>query len=314
MTENKDNQIKFDPGSPIGCGIAIVVFAFAIVSLNWGFFTSMTDWGLKDGDNLPFYHLYDFKGNGKYKDTLGFWVHQYLNVPSLIIVIFGTLTALIISLPLDRISNVPKILSNIWKTENWSYLGVIDQICDYAAKARKSGTFSLDKEVQNLPEGYMKDWLDLMITERDPKKLKIYMFTEMANMANRHKNGADFFKKGEKYAPSFGMMGTVMGLIVMMNGFELEGKELSETMTDLLGGMGTALITTLYGVLLANFVFGPIAGKLETLSSIEVRHRTVVMEGIMSIHSREHPIIVKERLMTFVPIADKEIEYKTDEK
>ena len=314
MAVDKENKIKFDPGSPIGCGIAILVFAFAIVSLNWGFFTSMTDWGLKDGENLPFYHLYDFKGNGKYKDTLGFWVHQYLNVPSLIIVIFGTLTALIISLPLDRISNVPKILSNIWKTENWSYLDVIDQICDYAAKARKTGTFSLDKEVQNLPEGYMKDWLDLMITERDPKKLKIYMFTEMANMANRHKNGADFFKKGEKYAPSFGMMGTVMGLIVMMNGFELEGKELSETMTDLLGGMGTALITTLYGVLLANFVFGPIAGKLETLSSIEVRHRTVVMEGIMSIHSREHPIIVKERLMTFVPIADKEIEHKTVEK
>lgn len=314
MPEKKEGQIKFDPGSPIGCGIAVIVVLFAIVSLNWGFFTSMTDWDLYSGENLPWYHLHDFKGQGRYKDTLIFWIHQYFNVPSLVIVIFGTLTALVISLPLDRISNVPKILSNIWKTENWSYIGVIDQICDYAAKARKSGTFSLDKEVQNLPSGYMKDWLDLMITERDPKKLKIYMFTEMANMANRHKNGADFFKKGEKYAPSFGMMGTVMGLIVMMNGFELEGKELSETMTDLLGGMGTALITTLYGVLLANFIFGPIAGKLETLSGIEVRHRTVVMEGIMSIHSREHPIIVKERLMTFVPIADKIIKADVNEK
>ena len=302
MPEEKDNQIKFDPGSPIGCGLAVLVFLFAIVSLNMDFFTNMTDWSLKDTPET------------KYKDTTTFWFMQYLNIPSLVIVIFGTITALVISLPLDRISNVPKILSNIWKTENWSYLGVIDQICDYAAKARKHGTFSLDKEVQTLPEGYMKDWLDLMITERDPKKLKTYMFTEMANMANRHKNGADFFKKGEKYAPSFGMMGTVMGLIVMMNGFELEGKELSETMTDLLGGMGTALITTLYGVLFANFIFGPIAGKLETLSGIEVRHRTVVMEGIMSIHSREHPIIVKERLMTFVPVADKENEDKVDEK
>ena len=122
-------------------------------------------------------------------------VYAIFKYTSLIIVIFGTITALVISLPLDRISNVPKILSNIWKTENWSYLGVIDQICDYAAKARKHGTFSFDKEVQTLPEGYMKDWLDLMITERDPKKLKTYMFTEMANMANRHKNGADFLKK-----------------------------------------------------------------------------------------------------------------------
>jgi len=302
MSQENQSQIKFDPGSPIGCGLAVLVFIFAIVSLNMDFFTEMTNWSLKDTPEM------------KYKDTTTFWFMQYANIPSLVIVIFGTITALVISLPLDRISNVPKILSNIWKTEKWSYMGIIDQICDYASKARKSGTFSLDKEVQNLPNGYMKDWLDLMITERDPKKLKIYMFTEMANMANRHKNGADFFKKGEKYAPSFGMMGTVMGLIVMMNGFELEGKELSETMTDLLGGMGTALITTLYGVLLANFVFGPIAGKLETLSSIEVRHRTVVMEGIMSIHSREHPIIVKERLMTFVPVADKQTKVDDGEK
>ena len=234
-------------------------------------------------------------------------------MPSLIIVILGTITALIISLPLDRISNVPKILTNIWKTENWSYMDVIEQICSYAAIARKSGTYALDKDVQNLPSGYMKDWLDLMITERDPVKLKTYMFTEMANVSIRHKNGADFFKKGEKYAPSFGMMGTVMGLIVMMNGFDLDGKDLSEVMTGLLGGMGTALITTLYGVLLANFIFGPIAGKLETLSSIEVRHRTVMMEGIMSIHSLTHPIIIRERLMTFVPAAEKELEVDSKE-
>ena len=157
MSKEKEIKIKFDPGSPIGCGLAVLVFAFAIVSLNADFFTSMTDWSLKDTPEM------------KYKDTKIFWVMQYFNIPSLIIVIFGTITALVISLPLDRISNVPKILSNIWKTENWSYLGIIDQICDYAAKARKHGTFSLDKEVQNLPDGYMRDWLDLMITERDPK-------------------------------------------------------------------------------------------------------------------------------------------------
>ena len=311
MSDLQENKYKFDKGSPIGCGIAVVVFIFAIVSLNYSGFTDLSNWGLKDGENLPFYHFFDFKGEGRYKDTLGFWFHQYFNLPSLIIVIFGTLTALVISLPLDRISNVPKIISNVWKSENWSYLEVIEQICSFATIARKSGTYALDKDVQNLPSGYMKDWLDLMITERDPVKLKTYMFTEMANVAIRHKNGADFFKKGEKYAPSFGMMGTVMGLIVMMNGFDLEGKKLSEVMTGLLGGMGTALITTLYGVLLANFIFGPIAGKLETLSSIEVRHRTVMMEGIMSIHSLTHPIIIRERLMTFVPAAEKELELES---
>ena len=96
--------------------------------------------------------------------------------------------------------------------------------------------------------------------------------------------------------------------IVMMNNFDLEGKELDEVMVGLLGGMGTALITTLYGVLLANFVFGPRAGKLETLSAIEIRHKTVLMEGILAIHAREHPIIIRDKLMTFVPTADKVLE------
>ena len=165
MSENKENQSKFDPGSPIGCGLALLVLIFAIISLNYEWFTDQTNWSLNDTPEV------------KYKDTTIFWFHQYFNIPSLIIVIFGTITALVISLPLDRISNVPKIISNIWKTEDWSYIGIIDQICDYAAKARKHGTFSLDKEVQNLPEGYMRDWLDLMITERDPQKLKnIYVY------------------------------------------------------------------------------------------------------------------------------------------
>ena len=173
---------------------------------------------------------------------------------------------------------------------------------------RKKGTFSLDKQVQELPDGFLKKGMDLMISTPDANKLKSHMFTEMVNISSRHKNGADLFKKGEKYAPSFGMMGTVMGLIVMMNNFDLTGKELDEVMVGLLGGMGTALITTLYGVILANFVFGPIAGKLETLSAIEIRHKTVLMEGILSIHAKEHPIIIRDKLMTFVPAADKDLE------
>ena len=83
-------------------------------------------------------------------------------------------------------------------------------------------------------------------------------------------------------------------------------------MVGLLGGMGTALITTLYGVILANFVFGPIAGKLETLSAIEIRHKTVLMEGILSIHAKEHPIIIRDKLMTFVPAADKDLELEEE--
>ena len=293
MTDNQHKKIKLDLGSPLGCGLAVIVFGFAVISLNAEFFTDLSNWKLY--------------GEG-YKETKTFWIHQFFNVPSIIIVFVGTITALVISQPLDRLKNIPIILSNVWKTENWSYMGIIDQMCGYADQARKKGTFSLDKQVQELPDGFLKKGMDLMISTPDANKLKSHMFTEMVNISSRHKNGADLFKKGEKYAPSFGMMGTVMGLIVMMNNFDLTGKELDEVMVGLLGGMGTALITTLYGVILANFVFGPIAGKLETLSAIEIRHKTVLMEGILSIHAKEHPIIIRDKLMTFVPAADKDLE------
>ena len=293
MTDNQHKEIKLDLGSPLGCGLAVIVFGFAVISLNAEFFTDLSNWKLY--------------GEG-YKETKTFWIHQFFNVPSIIIVFVGTITALVISQPLDRLKNIPIILSNVWKTENWSYMGIIDQMCGYAEQARKKGTFSLDKQVQELPDGFLKKGMDLMISTPDANKLKSHMFTEMVNISSRHKNGADLFKKGEKYAPSFGMMGTVMGLIVMMNNFDLTGKELDEVMVGLLGGMGTALITTLYGVILANFVFGPIAGKLETLSAIEIRHKTVLMEGILSIHAKEHPIIIRDKLMTFVPAADKDLE------
>ena len=293
MANNKHKEVKLDLGSPLGCGLAVIVFGFAIISLNAEFFTDLSNWKLY--------------GEG-YKETKTFWIHQFFNVPSIIIVFVGTITALVISQPLDRLKNIPIILSNVWKTENWSYMGIIEQMCGYADQARKKGTFSLDKQVQELPDGFLKKGMDLMISTPDANKLKSHMFTEMVNISSRHKNGADLFKKGEKYAPSFGMMGTVMGLIVMMNNFDLSGKELDEVMVGLLGGMGTALITTLYGVILANFVFGPIAGKLETLSAIEIRHKTVLMEGILSIHAKEHPIIIRDKLMTFVPAADKDLE------
>ena len=299
MTDGNHQDEKFDLGGPLGCGLAVIVFGFAVISLNAEWFTDLSNWKLY--------------GEG-YKETKRFWIHQFFNVPSIIIVFVGTITALVISQPLDRLKNIPVILANVWKTENWSYMGIIDQMCSYADQARKKGTFSLDKQVQALPDGFLKKGMDLMISTPDANKLKSHMFTEMVNISSRHKNGADLFKKGEKYAPSFGMMGTVMGLIVMMNNFDLEGKELDEVMVGLLSGMGTALITTLYGVLLANFVFGPIAGKLETLSAIEIRHKTVLMEGILSIHAKEHPIIIRDKLMTFVPTADKELEEDTKPK
>jgi chemotaxis protein MotA len=103
------------------------------------------------------------------------------------------------------------------------------------------------------------------------------------------------------------MLGTVLGLIVMMNNFAGSGEEVSasydvsEKFAQLLSGMGLALITTFYGVFMANMIFLPIGGKLKRISENEMMLKNIVVEGIISIHAREHPLLIKEKLMTFVP-------------
>ena len=109
------------------------------------------------------------------------------------------------------------------------------------------------------------------------------------------------------YAPAFGMLGTVLGLIIMMNNFSSGDDSggasfnVSERFAELLSGMGLALITTFYGVFFANMMFLPIGGKLKRRSENEMMLKNIVVEGIISIHSREHPILIREKLMTFVP-------------
>ena len=111
------------------------------------------------------------------------------------------------------------------------------------------------------------------------------------------------------YAPAFGMLGTVLGLIVMMNNFAGGSEEanvsydVAEKFAQLLSGMGLALITTFYGVFMSNMVFLPIGGKLKRKSENEMMLKSIVVEGIISIHAREHPILIKEKLMTFVPFS-----------
>ena len=128
----------------------------------------------------------------------------------------------------------------------------------------------------------------------------------MNNIMNRHISGQEIFLYMGSYAPAFGMLGTVLGLIVMMNNFGGSGDEtldfdVAAKFAELLGGMGLALITTFYGVLFANLIFLPIGGKLKRKSEDELMMKNIIVEGIISLHSKEHPILIREKLMTFIP-------------
>ena len=233
-----------------------------------------------------------------------FW---FFSFNSILIVVGGTLAATMVNLPLKAVKNLFNILKNVFKGEDYDYVGIINEIVEKAQKARKDGLLSLEADLTNMREGFFKNGIELAINERESSRLRTFLNLEMNNITSRHIAGQELFLYMGSYAPAFGMLGTVLGLIVMMNNFAGSGEEVSasydvsEKFAQLLSGMGLALITTFYGVFMANMIFLPIGGKLKRKSENEMMLKNIVVEGIISIHAREHPLLIKEKLMTFVP-------------
>ena len=233
-----------------------------------------------------------------------FW---FYNFNSILIVLGGTLAATLVALPLKAVGNIFNILKKVFIGEQYDYIGTIDEIVEKAQKSRKDGLLSLEADLPNMKAGFFKNGIELAINERESSRLRTFLNLEMNNIQSRHIAGQELFLYMGTYAPAFGMLGTVLGLIVMMNNFAGSGEESSasydvaEKFAQLLSGMGLALITTFYGVFMANMIFLPIGGKLKRKSENEMMLKNIVVEGIISIHAREHPILIKEKLMTFVP-------------
>ena len=234
-------------------------------------------------------------------------LYWFFSFNSILIVVGGTLAATMVNLPLKAVRNLFNILKNVFKGEDYDYVGIINEIVEKAQKARKDGLLSLEADLSNMREGFFKNGIELAINERESSRLRTFLNLEMNNIASRHIAGQELFLYMGSYAPAFGMLGTVLGLIVMMNNFAGSGEEVSasydvsEKFAQLLSGMGLALITTFYGVFMANMIFLPIGGKLKRKSENEMMLKNIVVEGIISIHAREHPLLIKEKLMTFVP-------------
>ena len=234
-------------------------------------------------------------------------IYWFMNFNSLLIVVGGTFAATMVNLPIRAVSNVFNILKNVFKGEEYDYGGVIDEIVQKATKARKDGLLSLESDIPKIRDGFFKNGIELAINERDAKRLRTFLNLEMNNIHSRHIAGQELFLYMASYAPAFGMLGTVLGLIIMMNNFASGDNQsdisfsVAERFAELLSGMGLALITTFYGVFFANMIFLPVGGKLKRRSENEMMLKNIVVEGIISIHAREHPVLIREKLMTFVP-------------
>jgi len=231
----------------------------------------------------------------------------FFNIRGLAIVLGGTFAATMVNYPLKNVIGMLKVSLQAFSNGHpVNHLEIIDELSEYSEQARKKGLPSLENVLDGVENHYLQMGLENAILERDPQKLENFLENELNSMIDRHSHGQEIFYNMGSYAPAFGLLGTVMGLILMMtrqaatSTVDSYAAGAQDSMSALLQGMGIALVTTFYGVLLANLIFIPIAGKLKARSDAEVHSLSIIKAGILSIHSKEHPLIMREKLLTFV--------------
>lgn len=223
---------------------------------------------------------------------LGGSLNQFWDPPSVAIVIGGTAAALLVNFPLARVVSLFGVLKKTVFTTPQNPSEVIGKMVKYAERARREGMLALEEESENEPDAFLRKGLRLAVDGTDPQLLEKILETDIGQLEARHKEGKSILDSGGTFAPAFGMIGTLIGLVNMLAALE--------DPSSIGAGMATALITTFYGALLANAVFLPLAGKLEFRSAEEILVREMIIDGIMAIQSGDSPRIVEEKLKSFL--------------
>jgi chemotaxis protein MotA len=216
----------------------------------------------------------------------------FINIPGLMIVAGGTLGATMINYPLPDILKVSKVVKNAFFHRKQTVKELIGEFVTLAGTARREGILALESSIGDMKDEFMRKGLQLSIDGLEPSSIREILSTEIDAIQDRHKLGAEIFTTLGTFSPALGMIGTLIGLVQML-----------QTMDDpsTIGpAMAVALLTTFYGALMANVVFLPIAGKLRNRSSEEVMAKELMAEGIMSIAKGDNPRLLEQKLNAFL--------------
>lgn len=231
----------------------------------------------------------------------------FFNWQGLLVVLGGTLAATLINYPLSQVACAFRGLKKIFVSEPASETEAIEQLIYLAYVSQKKGVLALEKEIELLTDSFLRFAVSEMMVYRDVDHLAVSLENHQNSIRLRHLGCQDVLNNMASYAPAFGMMGTVMGLIIMMTSQISAGDatvvasgQSDDMLGNLLQGMGLALVTTFYGVLFANFVFIPAAGKLKVLSDAENLKNEILIFGVLGLKKEQSPLMLKESLMAFV--------------
>lgn len=229
-------------------------------------------------------------------DLGNFW-----DPPSVAIVLGGTLAAVIASYPFSILKDVVKHTKILFQGKRYNVYGLIDTLVEMAQIARKSGLLALEEKANEQDDTFFRQGIMLIVDATEPEEVRSMMENELDIMDQRHEESLGIYEKASSYAPAFGMIGTLVGLVNMLMSMDMD----SGASADIGPSMATALITTFYGCLLANLLFSPMAKKLRIRNEEELLYKQIMIEGILAIQSGDNPKFLKEKLLTYLSQNDR---------
>ena len=216
----------------------------------------------------------------------------FINIPSLMITVGGTIGATLINFPMPKVIGVMRVVKKAFLHKEVSPENTIATLVEFARIARREGVLALEERLSGTDDPFFRKGVQLAVDGTPPETIREILTIDLNSLQERHRVGQSIFNAMGTYSPAFGMIGTLIGLIQMLRSLDDPSK---------IGqGMATALITTFYGALMANLVFLPIAGKLKVRSEEEVLNKQLIMEGIRAIQSGDNPRVVEDKLKSFL--------------
>lgn len=213
---------------------------------------------------------------------------MFFHVPSLLIVVGGTVGSVFIHFPGKQLSHFLKRIMVVFSSRSPNYISDIQLMLNWALLYRKDGPQALNPIIPKIKDHFLKHGLQLLADQVPADQILVILEKDMEYINKRHEQGISFFQNLAAYCPAYGLIGTLIGLIIMLR--ELDN-------VDSLGqNMSIALITTFYGTLLANLVFLPIAGHLEIIHNEEMVQKQMFIEGIIGIANEESNYIISEKM------------------
>jgi chemotaxis protein MotA len=224
--------------------------------------------------------------------STSFNIGPFIDLPSVYITVGGTVGSLFTAFPISRIMMTFGVVKNAFIVRRQTPVQTIKQLVEFAEQARREGILALEARAMEIEDDFLKKGIQLAVDGTEPELIKDILSTEIAFIESRHGDGVKILDMAGAMGPSFGMLGTLIGLVLMLG-------NLNDVAT--IGpNMAIALITSLYGSIIANVICIPLSEKLKGYSAQEIMIKELMLEGIMSLQSGDNPRIVEQKLTAFI--------------